>query len=287
VTTADQTGPLLPRGREIELPGGTTYLREVPGPPGAPAVVLVHGWTATADLNWFTSYEALGRRFRVLAFDQRGHGRGIRPKRSFRLEDCADDIAALADVLGLDQVIVAGYSMGGPIAQLAWRRHPDRVDGLVLCATARNFSSGVPEERLWFISLNGLAMASRLGPATARKWLSDQFMARRGRAYDPWAFDQIQGHDWTSVFEAGRELGRYSSVPWAAEVNVPTAVVITTQDRVVPLRRQERLAESIPGSKVFTVASDHDGCVARPDLFVPTLVSATTWVAERARAATG
>ncbi|MET0578619.1 MAG: alpha/beta fold hydrolase, partial [Ilumatobacteraceae bacterium] len=70
-------------------------LREVPGPPGAPVVVLLHGWTATADLNFHTCYEALGEHYRVLAFDHRGHGRGIRSRRKFRLEDCADDVAAM------------------------------------------------------------------------------------------------------------------------------------------------------------------------------------------------
>ena len=56
-------------------------VRELAGPPGAPTVVLLHGWTATCDLNFFYCYEALGRRFRVLAFDHRGHGDGLRTRR--------------------------------------------------------------------------------------------------------------------------------------------------------------------------------------------------------------
>src|SRR3954454_20650831 len=108
----DVAAPPLPPGRTVELPGrGTTFVREVSGPPGAATVVLLHGWTVTADLNWFTSYAALGRRFHVVALDHCGHGQGISCRRPFRLEDCADDVAALAEVLGLRQVIVAGYSM--------------------------------------------------------------------------------------------------------------------------------------------------------------------------------
>src|SRR4051794_13728003 len=106
------TKPSLPPGRAVELPGrGTTFVREVEGPPGAPTVVLLHGWTATADLNWFPSFGPLGRRFHVVALDHRGHGRGIRTSAPFRLEDCADDVVALGDVLGLDRFVVAGYSM--------------------------------------------------------------------------------------------------------------------------------------------------------------------------------
>ena len=90
--------PDLPHGGSVELPGrGTTFARHISGPPGAPVVLLLHGWTANADLNFFTCYRSLGEHFRVVAIDHRGHGRGIRSRKAFRLEDCADDAAALCD----------------------------------------------------------------------------------------------------------------------------------------------------------------------------------------------
>jgi 3-oxoadipate enol-lactonase len=277
--------PPLPPGRSVELPGrGTTFVREVTGPPGAPTIVLLHGWTATADLNWFTSYAALGRRFHVAALDHRGHGKGIRSRRPFRLEDCADDVAALADVLGRRQVIVAGYSMGGPIAQLVWRRHPDLVQGMVLCATARSFR-GTREERIAAMGLGGLAVASRVTPKQAQRWLSDQFIERRRetKGYEAWAVSQIQGHDWTALLEAGQAIGRFSSREWIGSVDVPTAVVVTMRDTVVPVRRQVRLFESIPGATAYRVDGDHGVCAREPQRFVPTFVTACTTVAERVR----
>ena len=94
--------PPLPPGRPVDLPGrGTTFVREQAGPPGAPTLLLLHGWTATGDLNWCTAFPALGRRWRVISIDHRGHGRGIRDGRAFSLEDCADDAAALLAVLGV------------------------------------------------------------------------------------------------------------------------------------------------------------------------------------------
>ncbi len=138
----------LPPLRLVQLPGrGTVAVREWAGPPDAPVVVLVHGVALTADLNWSRVAPVLGQRFRVIAFDQRGHGRGIAPGPGFRLEDCADDIAALVGVLGVEKVFAVGYSMGGLVAQLLWRQHRRLVAGLVLCSTARNFR-GSPAERL-------------------------------------------------------------------------------------------------------------------------------------------
>jgi 3-oxoadipate enol-lactonase len=273
--------PDLPPGRSVELPGrGTTFIREVGGPPGAPTVLLLHGWTATADLNWFTSFAALGRRFRVLAMDHRGHGRGIRTSEVFRLRDCADDGIALADELGIERVIPVGYSMGGPVAQLMWRRHRDRVDGLVLCATANRFST-TRDERLAFAGMSALARAARMTPSVLRDRLSGVYLARRAGRYDTWAMEQVGRHDWTKILEAGRAIGRFSSREWIADVDVPSALVLTRHDLVVPPVRQQKLADAIPGTTVHPVEGGHDACATVPDQFSAALVDACASVVLR------
>lgn len=280
---AEVAEPPLPPGHELVLPGrGTTFVRDLPGPSGAPTVVLLHGWTATADLNFFTCYEALGRRFRVVALDHRGHGRGIKSRTPFRLDDCADDVAAVLDALGIERAIVVGYSMGGPVAQLVWRRHPQRVQGLVLCATALSFNSS-RGERVSFLGLSTLAFAARLAPAFARSWISAQVLERRGRDYHDWAYEQISRHDWTTVLEAGRAIGTFSSRMWIAGVDVPTAVLVTERDLIVPPRRQVRVLESIPGARGYRVDAGHDAVIALAPQFVPILLAACTGVAERSR----
>jgi 3-oxoadipate enol-lactonase len=276
--------PDLPPGAAMLLPGrGTTFVRTVSGPVGAPTVVLLHGWTATADLNWFTCYEALGEHFRVVALDHRGHGRGIRSRKAFRLEDCADDAVAVCDVLGIEQFIPVGYSMGGPIAQLMWQRHRQRTAGLVLCATSAYFSTS-REERLSFLGLSGLAAVARLTPLQARTWLTEQFyLQRKADQWEPWAVNQASTHDWRAVLEAGRAIGNFSSRDWIGEIDVPTSTLITMRDRVVPVRRQVRLFEAIPDAEAFRVDGDHDSCVANAKQFVPTLLRACRSVVERSR----
>jgi 3-oxoadipate enol-lactonase len=276
--------PLLPPGRFVDLPErGTTFVRELPGPPEAPVVVLLHGWTATADLNWHRTYESLAAHYRVLALDHRGHGRGIRTRRPFRLEDCADDVAALAGLLGIDRLVPVGYSMGGPVAMLLWRRHPELVDGLVLCATARSFS-GNRQDRAEFLALAGLAVASRITPEPARAWIGGQVITRRKRRTGEWARAEVMRNDWRHVLEAGAALGAFSARSWIREIDVPTAVVVTTDDRVVPPRRQERLVESVPDAAEFRVAGDHDVCVAHPERFLPALIAACDHASSRSDA---
>lgn len=276
--------PHLPPGREISLPGrGTTFIRELPGPSSsAPTLMLLHGWTASADLNWFHSYYPLAEHFRVIAIDHRGHGGGIRHRRRFRLEDCADDAAAVADELHIERYIPVGYSMGGPVAQLMWHRHPQRVIGLVLCASAVKFSSS-REERLGFMGLTGLAALARFAPFQARQWLTEHlFLKRKVGKWEPWAIEQVARHEWRTVLEAGRAIGGFSSRAWIGDVDVPTSVIITMRDSVVSLHRQLDLFESIHEAEAFRVDGDHDACIANADRFVPTLIRAITSVCDRA-----
>ena len=279
--------PRLPPGAAMELPGrGTTFVRRIAGPPNAPTVLLLHGWTASADLNWFTCYRPLSQHYRVVALDHRGHGRGLRSKAPFRLEDCADDAIAVCDVLGIDHVIPIGYSMGGPVAQLLWQRHPDRVRGLVLCATACYFLTS-RNERLGFIGLAGLAALARRTPAQTRQWLTDQFyLQRRSDTWEPWAIQEASLHDWRMVLEAGRAIGKFNSRDWVADIDVPTSVLITMRDRVVPLRRQVRLFEAIEGAEAYRIDGDHDAVVANADRFVPTLLRAVASVVDRSALST-
>ena len=266
--------PELPPARDIELSAGTVRLRELPGPPGAPTVVLLHGWTASADLNFYTCYDALGEHFRVLSFDHRGHGHGIRTRRRFRLEDCADDVAELLSVVDAAPAIAVGYSMGGAVAQLLWRRHPEAVRGLVLAATAAQFKARY-NDRISFLGLRGLARLARLTPAQVRMFLSNQlYLGRRTADWAPWAVEEASHHDWRMVLEAGGAIGSFRSAAWLDEIDVPTAVVVTMQDDVVPIRRQIQLFESIPGARAFRIDAEHDAVVARPDRAVPVLVEA-------------
>lgn len=268
--------------REVDLPGrGRVSIREMSGPTGAPTVVLLHGLAATGRLNWFTSVRALAEQFRVVVLDHRGHGHGIRT-RQFRLADCADDVIALADVLGIDSLFAVGYSMGGPIAKLCWSRHRDRVRGLVLCATANHFV--MPEARgVASAVFPGMVVAARMAPEFFRERLVAGML--RGMPPGPardFAFGEMSASDPATVMQAARAVIRFSSRDWASNINVPTAVVITTKDMLVSPRRQYLLAESIPGAKIYEVHGDHLACVRASERFVPKLVKACEYVRDRA-----
>lgn len=280
-------GPPIPLGRRVELPGrGTTFVREIPGPPGAPTVVLLHGLIASGGLNWFQAFAPLSEHFRVLAPDMRGHGRGIRTWSRFRLADCADDVAALLDHLEVDRVVAAGYSMGGPIAQLLWHRHPEKVAGLVFCATSNRFVPGVRERLALVTAMSALAGSTRVGQLATRvplRPLQRQIpnaVRARPQSLTRWAAAEMRRHDPRMVTEALAAIGNYDSRRWLKYVDVPTAVLVTDNDRAVPPHEQLRLLVSIPHAQVIQVDEGHTWC-AKPS-FGPAVTDACRRVAPAA-----
>ncbi|HET6665502.1 MAG TPA: alpha/beta hydrolase [Acidimicrobiales bacterium] len=268
-------GPPLPMGRRIALAGrGTTFVREVPGPAGAagdassPTVLLLHGWIASGGLNWFQAFGPLGARYRVLALDHRGHGRGIRSRRRFTLADCADDAAALIDQLGAGPVVAVGYSLGGPVAQLLWKRHPDLVAGLVLAATSHHLVPGRREQMVFSSAMAAAAGSTRLGQMALR--VPNRHLRNRQAAAPPgrpdslrdWARAEMARHDPRAILEAGVALANYRG-SWIDRIDVPTGVLVTTRDRAVDPRSQVRMAERIPGATIHRIDDGHVACASR------------------------
>jgi 3-oxoadipate enol-lactonase len=284
-TTAPEAVDLAP-GRPLDLPGrGRTCVIDLAGPSGAPTLILVHALGTTAALSWYPSMAALATRYRVVAFDQRWHGRGICASR-FSLDDCADDVVAVADALGIDRFTVVGYSMGGAIAQLVWRRHRSRVEGMVLAATSRNFRGKVTE-RLWFWlttrAMTRLAERAQLGVHRLASALPEHPVGLRADQpkVGPWALAEFRSTSLWSMLAALDELGRFDSAAWIRRVDVPTSVIVATRDRFIPTRRQRRLAAAIPGAMCFDVEGNHAALVLGADEFVPALLAACDSVNRR------
>ena len=277
----------VPRTRLVRLPGrGTMRVWECAGPPGAETLMLIHGVAGTAELNWGKVFAPLGRHFRVVAGDLRGHGDGIPLRSRFRLEDCADDVAALAGVLDIPRFAAVGYSMGGLVAQLLYRRHAPLVSRLVLCSTAGNVG-GSPAEQMAALAMPAMAAALRWNPMLHLMGADFFGMGLLGRIDDPatrrWARAQLSRTTLATTISAMQAVCGFNSNSWIGQVDVPAAVVITTRDHVVPPARQLALARAIPGASVCYVDADHGACINAPHLYARALLEAC-WSAEPAQA---
>jgi 3-oxoadipate enol-lactonase len=154
--------------------------------------------------------------------------------------------------------------MGGPIAQLTWHRHRERVAGLVLCATAHRF--------------RGIEPVRDLGPALLQRLRAGSAAPTKRTGLDrdvrAWLASELARTERRKVMEAGFSLARFDSSAWIGDVDVAHAVVVTTRDSAVAPARQRRLVDALPNPSVHEAPVDHVGCVTRPKTFVPVLLDA-------------
>jgi 3-oxoadipate enol-lactonase len=266
----------MPPARTLNAPGrGELFLRDTGG--DGPPVMLLHGWMASADLNWCGAYATLAEAgYRVLAIDHRGHGRGLRSLPPFRLTDCAGDAADALRLLDATPAIVVGYSMGGAIAQLMARDHPEVVGGLVLSGTAQHWQD--PQTRRAFKALGALGLALSLAPRAT--WAAGfRRVGLRESAETAWALSEMMRHSARDITEGGRELGRFDSRAWLANLQIPAAIVLTTYDDAVSPRKQRDLAAAL-NAPVFEAPVNHLGITSRPAEYNPALLAALGAVRE-------
>jgi pimeloyl-ACP methyl ester carboxylesterase len=259
----------MPPARTVRVEGrGEFFIRDTGG--DGPAVMLLHGWMATADLNWWGVYDDLIEAgYRVLAIDHRGHGRGLRPLVEFRLADCAEDAAAVLRELDLSATVV-GYSMGGAIAQLVAKDHPDVSQGVILSGTAQHWQD--PRTRWQFRTMGAFGLMMSLAPrATLRAGLRRARIEENERT--AWLESELLRHSARDIAEAGRELARFDSRPWLGSVQPTVAVVVTTRDELVPVRKQRALAQAA-NARVFEAPISHMEVGWRTDDYNPVLLEA-------------
>ena len=275
--------PPLPPGYVVALPGrGEAFLRDTgAGDHTAPPVLLLHGWTVSADLNFFAIYDELAARHRVIAPDHRGHGRGLRPQTPFSLEACADDVAALLAELGIGPVIVVGFSMGGAIAMLLHHRHPDFVAGMVFCGTALEWKASARERLVWRgMTLLEVALRSGTGDGIVARVLREVIDdAPELEALEPWVTGEFHRGYPPDLAGAGRALSTYDGRPLAPDVDVPCAVVVTTTDQMVRPEKQYELADAL-AAEIFTLDGDHLAPLTKGPAFAKAIGAAVNRVTE-------
>lgn len=115
---------------------GTTIAYEVHGQ-GEP-LLLIHG-AGVDHTTWQPQLEPLGKHFRLIVPDVRGHGQSGQTSTPYSIELFAEDLLCLLDTLGIQRTLICGHSMGGPVAQCVVTKQPERVKALILADTNYGF----------------------------------------------------------------------------------------------------------------------------------------------------
>ncbi|WP_253660072.1 alpha/beta fold hydrolase [Williamsia maris] len=257
---------------------GRLTVRHTPGIAASTTmpVVLLHGITLVADVNFFALADLFGADRPAITFDLPNHGTGIRVD-EFTFDAAADDVVAVLDQLGVERAVVCGYSLGGITAMVIADRHPRRVAGVVVQAAAMRYGVAV-RERLFLQSVAAVHRL-RLDQATrtlpARYWRASGRTSVAAAARWSWVRQQLsvtgriqQSTVWDAVRRADHRGLRSSA---------PTAVLVLKADRVCPPKLQRETAKLLRGRR-FDLEADHDLPVADPSAYASITDEALRWV---------
>jgi pimeloyl-ACP methyl ester carboxylesterase len=152
----------------------------------------------------------------------------------------------------------------------------------VLCATAGGLVPGTRERLVWQAMMAAATGTTRMGALLPRLPGAPPIALPWGRpgTMPAWAAAEVRRHDVRMVIEAGHSISTYHAGPWLPEIDVPTAVVVTAEDRAVAPHLQVRMADAIPGATVHELRDGHLAC-ARSSFAAP-LRRACIEVANRA-----
>jgi 3-oxoadipate enol-lactonase len=231
-----------------------------------PAVVFSHGFLMDQAM-FDRQVAALTPQYRVVTWDQRGHG-GTRAPGPFTYWDSAADVLALLDHLGIERAVLAGMSQGGFLSLRAALTAPDRVRGLVLIdsqAGQEDPGSAPGYEQIHQAWLDGgpgpvqeVVASIILGPG---QW--DEWYAKWDEQYARWAPDDLGQLHWPFRCLMDRDdiTGRL------AEVSCPALIVHGTADAAIPLARAQAVRDGLRGPVTFAAVEGaaHAANVTHPD----------------------
>ncbi|UVA78318.1 alpha/beta fold hydrolase [Pandoraea commovens] len=215
---------------------------------GARALVCIHG-VGSYQEAWDDVAAALADDFRILTFDLRGHGRSSRVKGRYEIDDFVTDVLALADHVGFTTFDLAGFSLGGLIAQRLALLHPSRLRRLVLLATV---SGRTREERERVLARLAALQSGERGAhydASLSRWLTEDFQAKHP-ARIAYLRERNAQNDPDCYASAYRVLAETDFGGFIDQIRMPTLIVTGEDDQGSNPRMAQFMHECIVGSQL-------------------------------------
>lgn len=246
---------------------GTPINVEIEGKADAPVLMLSNSLGANLHM-WDEQAKALSKHFRIVRYDQRGHGKSGTPDGIYSIERLGRDVLAILNSLELPRVHFCGLSMGGMTGMWIARFAPERFDKLVIANSAPK--SQTPDSwnaRIRAVRAGGIAA---IADAVLGIWFTKQFREREpqtiARMREMMVANDAQGY--CACAAAVRDMDQR----WAiADIKLPTLIIAGRHDNGTPLSASEFMASRIAGSKLTVLEAAHISNVEQPALFTAAL----------------
>jgi 3-oxoadipate enol-lactonase len=238
---------------------------QIDGPEGAPWIVFSNS-LATSTAMWDEQAAALKDKFRVLRYDQRGHGGTDAPAGRYPFDTLLADAIALLDGLSIKKAHFAGLSMGGATALGLAERHPERFDHIIVCDSpcqSTPQSSQQWEERIAIAQKQGIEV---LVEPTVGRWFPPETLAK-----NPPHLDKVRAMIRTTPVNGfigcAAALADHDYAAAVATVTRPVLFMVGEKDGATPTAMR-KLNEKLNGSRFVELpGAGHISNMDRPAEF--------------------
>jgi 3-oxoadipate enol-lactonase len=224
---------------------------ELDGPEAAPVLLLSNSLGTALDM-WDDQMPALAEHFRVVRYDQRGHGRSPAPPGPYSIEELAGDALALLDRFELERVSFCGASMGGMTGVWLAINAPERVDRLGLCCT----SAHIPPRERWLeraAMVRGRKGMESVVDASLERWFTPAFRGRQPETVERLerGLREIDPEGYAGCCEALAEADLRAQL---ATIRAPTLVITGEDDLSTPPDHGRLIAEQVENGRCLMLS---------------------------------
>lgn len=242
----------------------------IEGPEDAPALLMANSLGTTLEM-WNAQAPALSGRFRLVRYDNRGHGGSPVPPGPYTIEDLGRDALALLDRLEIERASFCGLSVGGMIGMWLAGEAPERIDRLILCCTSALLGPKETwDERIRTAREQGVGA---LVEAVIERWFTPPFFERgkdeieRARRM----LRETPAEGYASCCAAIRDMDLRNRL---GEIRAPTLIIAGAEDPATPPEHGELIRASIPGSRLEVIPdAAHLANVEQPEAFTRAVLS--------------
>ena len=229
-------------------------------------VTLSHSLACDLQM-WDEEAKRLSKRYKVLRYDTRGHGKTSAPSGAYTLELLADDLHGLLAALGVKSTHFVGLSMGGMIGQTYALKYQGVFRSLALCDTTSRYpaeAAGLWVDRIKTVETQG--MEPLVAPTLAR-WFTEPFRKTRPDVVDKVA-NMIRSTPATGYIGCCHAIPKISLTARLHEIRCPSVVIVGRDDAGTPVAMAEEIHQAMPGSKLVVIPdAAHLSNLEQPDAF--------------------
>jgi 3-oxoadipate enol-lactonase len=243
---------------------GISFNIAIDGPDGAPWLVLSNSLLTSLSM-WDDQVAELKKTYRVLRYDQRGHGGTQATEGSYSFDLLVADVIALLDALSIKRAHFCGLSMGGMTALFLAQRHRERFDRIVACDCGPASTPASAQQWKERIDLAAEKGMEALVEPTVTRWFPPDFVATRAPALDK-VRQMIRSTPFAGFRGCALALSDYDLRGGLAGIDRPTLLIVGTKDATLAGIRQ--IKEAVPGAALVELeGAGHISNLEQPAAF--------------------